>query len=43
MWTFLTLILITVTLYFASVLGSKLGLTVGSDEVALIPFRSFSY
>ena len=43
MWTFLTLILITVTLYFASVLGSKLGLNVGSDEVALIPFRSFSY
>ena len=39
MWTFLTFILITVTLKFASVLGSKIGLNVGSEEVALIPFR----
>ena len=42
MWTFLTFILITVTLKFASVLGYKIGLTVGSEEVALIPFRLLS-
>ena len=41
MWTFLTFILITVALKFASVLGSKLGLNVCSVEVALIPFRLF--
>ena len=39
MWTFLTLILITVTLKFASFLGSKIGLNIASEEVALIPFR----
>ena len=39
MWTFLTFILIIVTLKFASVLGSRIDLNVGSDEVALIPFR----
>ena len=39
MWTFLTFILVTLTLKFASVLGSRIGLNVGSDEVALIPFR----
>ena len=39
MWTFLTFILIAVTLKFASVLGSKIGLNAGSEEVALIPFR----
>ena len=39
MWTFLTFILITVTLKFASILGSKIGVNVGSEEVALIPFR----
>ena len=39
MWTFLTFILVTVSLKFASVLGSRIGLNVGSDEVALIPFR----
>ena len=39
MWTFLTIILITVSLKLASLLGSKLGLNVGSEEVALIPFR----
>ena len=39
MWTFLTFILVTVTLKFASILGSKIGLNVGSEEVALIPFR----
>ena len=39
MWTFLTFILITVTLKFASVLGLRICLNVGSDEVALIPFR----
>ena len=39
MWTFLTFILITVSLKFASVLGSRMGLNVGSDELALIPFR----
>ena len=39
MWTFLTLILITVTLKFASLLGTKLGQNVESEEVALIPFR----
>ena len=38
-WTFLTFILVTLTLKFASVLGSRIGLNVGSDEVALIPFR----
>ena len=36
-WTFLTFILVTLTLKFASVLGSRIGLNVGSDEVALIP------
>ena len=41
MWTFLTFILIAVTLKFASVLGSKIGLDVGSEEVAMIPFRFF--
>ena len=41
MWTFLTFILITVTLKFASILGSKIGLNVSSDEVALIPFRFY--
>ena len=39
MWTFLTFILVTVTLKFASVLGSKIGVNVGSEEVALIPLR----
>ena len=39
MWTFLTLFLVTVTLGFASVLGTKIGLNIGSEEVALIPFR----
>ena len=39
MWTFLTFILITVTLKFASLLGAKMGINVGSEEVALIPFR----
>ena len=39
MWTFLSFILITVTLKLASVLGTKMGLNIGSDEVALIPFR----
>ena len=39
MWTFLTFILVTLTLKFASVLGSRIGLNVGSDELALIPFR----
>ena len=39
MWTFLTFILVTVTLKIASVLGSKIGLNIGSEEVALIPFR----
>ena len=39
MWTFLTFILITVTLKFASLLGSKIGLNIGSVEVPLIPFR----
>ena len=41
MWTFLSFILITVTLKLASVLGTKMGLNIGSDEVALIPFRLF--
>ena len=39
MWTFLSFFLITVTLWFASLLGTKVGLNVGSEEVALIPFR----
>ena len=39
MWTFLSFILITVTLKLASVLGTKMGLNIGSEEVALIPFR----
>ena len=39
MWTFLTFILVTVSLKFASFLGLRIGLNVGSDEVALIPFR----
>ena len=39
MWTFLSFILITVTLKLASVLGSEMGLNIVSDEVALIPFR----
>ena len=39
MWTFLTLILVTVSLRFSSVLGSKIGVNVGSEEVAMIPFR----
>ena len=39
MWTFLTFILVTVSLKFSSVLGSKIGLNVGSEEVALIPLR----
>ena len=39
MWTFLTIILITVSLKLASLLGSKLGLNVVSEELALIPFR----
>ena len=39
MWTFLTFILVTVILKFVSVLGSRIGLSVGSDEVALVPFR----
>ena len=38
-WTFLTFILVTVTLKFASVLGSKIVLNIASVEVALIPFR----
>ena len=38
-WTFLTFILIVVTLKFASVIGTKIELNVGSEEVALIPFR----
>ena len=38
-WTFLTFILVTLTLKLASVLGSRIGLDVGSEEVALIPFR----
>ena len=39
MWTFLTFILVSAALKFASVLGSKIGLNVGSEELALIPFR----
>ena len=39
MWTFFTFVLITVTLKLASIVGSKIGLNVGSEEVALIPFR----
>ena len=39
MWTFLTFILVTVSLKLAAVLGSKLGMNVGTDELALIPFR----
>ena len=39
MWTFLTFILITVTLRFASCIGNYIGINVGSEEVALIPFR----
>ena len=39
MWTFLTFILVSVTLKLASLLESKLGLNVGSEEVALIPLR----
>ena len=39
MWTFLTFILVTVSLKCASVLGSRIGLNIGSEEVALIPFR----
>ena len=39
MWTFMTFILITVLLKFTSVLGSRIGLKIGSEEVALIPFR----
>ena len=41
MWTFLTALLVAATLKFASVLGSKIGLNVGSEEVALIPFRLY--
>ena len=39
MWTFLTFILIAVSLKFTSVLGSQIGLNIGSEEVPLIPFR----
>ena len=39
MWTLLTFILVTVSLKLAAVLGSKLGMNVGTDELALIPFR----
>ena len=39
MWTFLTFILFSVALKFASVLGSKIGLNIGTEEMALIPFR----
>ena len=42
MWTFLSFVLVTVTLKFASFLGFKAGLNVGSEEAALIPFRLLS-
>ena len=38
-WTFLTLLLITISLKFSTSVGSYLGMRSGTEEVTLIPFR----